>query len=87
MPIDPALFYSAIVASLAVAGTAGYFINNGKARRALTFARSTLGVLSSCDAAIRDGTVSPEDERAVGRVTIQAYKDGGETLKALIPQE
>jgi hypothetical protein len=86
MPIDPALFYTGIAAFLAIGAGVGYFVNNGKARAALTFARSTIAVLQSCNTAGSDGTITPDEERQVGRAALHAYRDGGVTLKALMTE-
>jgi hypothetical protein len=82
--IDPSLLYAGALGLLALA--VGYCINNRRAAAALRFASSTLTSLQACDEAIHDGTVTPEEERFIGRKTIQAYRDGGATLAALIKE-
>jgi hypothetical protein len=84
--IDPSLLYAGALGLVALAGGVGYCINNRKAAAAIRFATSTLSSLQACDTAIRDGTVTPDEERNVGRATIQAYRDGGATLAALVQE-
>lgn len=73
-----------IVTALGIIG--GYLLNNKKARTAIRF---TIAVLTSAQvyfAAVADGTITPEEERNIGRSVVAAIADGGETLTALLPE-
>jgi len=80
--VDPNLFYIGAVGAVAFA--TGLFVNRPKITRVLTFAGSVLSVLQSCSSAIEDGTETAEEERRVGQATIAAYREGGDTLKAIV---
>lgn len=82
---DPGLFYGTLasVIALVVGAGAGYLKNNPRASAALAFTASVVGILQQCDAVARDGIVTPAEEQAVGRATILAYRDGGDTLAAI----
>jgi len=74
-----------VITALGIVG--GYCLNNKKARTAIRFTVAGLTSVQACEEAITDGTITPEEERNIGRAVIQAYKDGGEMLKALLPED
>jgi hypothetical protein len=61
-----------------------YLVNNPRATAAIRFAVALLGSIKEYRAAIADGTVTPAEEAAIGRATVDAYQSVGPAWLALV---
>lgn len=72
------------VLGMALAAVGGLYTNRPKIAAAVKFAAAVVPILQRCGEATADGTATAEEERTIGRATIAAYRQGGETLAALV---